>query len=503
MDEKLKVCLLNDSFPPTIDGVSNTVFNYASIIQDKLGEAVVATPKYPNVEDDYDFEVVRYASFDTTGIIGYRAGYPFEPSVLGELESKNVDIIHTHCPAVSAILARTLRERADVPIVFTYHTKFDIDIKKALKSNLLQEASIKVIVNNIEACDEVWVVSEGAGENLRSLGYKGDYIVMENGVDFPRGKADSGLVKSIREEAGIKEGVPVFLFVGRLMWYKGFKITLDALKEVKESGLDFCMVIVGDGGDAREIKEYAAQNGIDDNCVFVGAVQDRELLRGYYTMADMFLFPTTYDTNGIVVREAAACGLGSVLIKGSCAAEGIEDRRNGYLIDENAPSMAEAVKELIANIDLAHKIGENAMNEIYIPWDESVRKAYERYKAVIAKYKSPEYERNTTFTDDALNSIAGICGALNKARKFRESVTNGFIDRSLAISGALIEKKNSGISYAGTHLENIKNGFAVKKAVFEREMEERKSMLAERHSRLKLRHRKMRMQFWEYFDRYL
>ena len=58
MDEKLKVCLLNDSFPPTIDGVSNTVFNYASIIQDKLGEAVVATPKYPNVEDDYDFEVV-------------------------------------------------------------------------------------------------------------------------------------------------------------------------------------------------------------------------------------------------------------------------------------------------------------------------------------------------------------------------------------------------------------------------------------------------------------
>ena len=205
MDEKLKVCLLNDSFPPTIDGVSNTVFNYASIIQDKLGEAVVATPKYPNVEDDYDFEVVRYASFDTTGIIGYRAGYPFEPSVLGELESKNVDIIHTHCPAVSAILARTLRERADVPIVFTYHTKFDIDIKKALKSNLLQEASIKVIVNNIEACDEVWVVSEGAGENLRSLGYKGDYIVMENGVDFPRGMADSGLVKFIREEAGIKE----------------------------------------------------------------------------------------------------------------------------------------------------------------------------------------------------------------------------------------------------------------------------------------------------------
>lgn len=155
MNDRLNVCLLNDSFPPTIDGVANTVFNYASVIQSGLGNAVVATPKYPNVTDNYDFEVVRYTSFDTTGIIGYRAGYPFEPSALGELDSKNIDIIHSHCPAMSTILARTLREKVNAPIVFTYHTKFDIDIKKALKSNMLQEASIKTIVNNIEACDEV------------------------------------------------------------------------------------------------------------------------------------------------------------------------------------------------------------------------------------------------------------------------------------------------------------------------------------------------------------
>ena len=90
--EKLNVCLLNDSFPPVIDGVANTVFNYATIIQNELGNAVVATPEYPNVTDSYNFDVVRYKSFDTTGIIGYRAGYPFEPATIGRVEA----VSYTH-----------------------------------------------------------------------------------------------------------------------------------------------------------------------------------------------------------------------------------------------------------------------------------------------------------------------------------------------------------------------------------------------------------------------
>ena len=77
MDQKrLRVCLMNDSFPPVIDGVANATKNYAQVIQDELGEAIVATPQYPDVEDRYDFPVVRYRSVDTTRLIGYRAGYP-------------------------------------------------------------------------------------------------------------------------------------------------------------------------------------------------------------------------------------------------------------------------------------------------------------------------------------------------------------------------------------------------------------------------------------------
>lgn len=494
MDGKLNICLMNDSFPPVIDGVANTVFNYADIIQRDLGNAIVATPEYPETEDHYDFDVVRYKSFDTTSIFGYRAGYPFAPSTVGKLEEKNIDIIHSHCPAVSTVLARMLREKASAPIVFTYHTKFDIDIRKAIESNLLQDTMIKLLVKNVEACDDVWVVSEGAGENLKSLGYKGDYIVMENGVDFPKGRADEKSVHEINEILGINDDAPVFLFVGRLMWYKGMKLILDALKVVKEKGEKFHMVIVGDGADGKDIQQYSDEIGLSDFCIFTGAVQDREVLRAYYTRADMFLFVSTYDTNGIVVREAAACGLGSVLIKGSCAAEKIVHERNGYLIDETVDSLADAVSWLIHHVDLAHEIGNNAMNEIYIPWGKSVNAAYERYEYVLSKFRSPYYEPKFSFTDEALSSIAGICEALHKAEKFREIITTGFMEFSEIKA---MEKLERGIELGQDMLiVRPKNMFIDKKEEFKAGFAEKKSGFIEKQNEVKER-------FWHYLDRYL
>lgn len=246
---------------------------------------------------------------------------------------------------------------------------------------------------------------------------------MENGVDFPKGKADPVYAASIKEKLGIDDEIPVFLFVGRFMWYKGFKITLDAMKIIKNAGYKFHMVFVGDGSDAVGIKNYSEELGLAEECIFAGAIQDREELRAYYTMAGYVFVPDILRYKRYSSQRSRRMWTGKRIIKGSCAAEGITDRRNGYLIDENAESMAEAVEELLLNIGLAHEIGENAMNEIYIPWEESVKKAYERYGKVIEKYRDPDYSRETTFTDDILNGIAGFCESLIKVKKFRETVT--------------------------------------------------------------------------------
>ena len=385
----MNVCLLNDSFPPVIDGVANTVLNYANILQkDRLANVVVGTPKYPDVDyESYPFKVVAYKSFDTTRISkGYRAGNPFVINELIDMDSFGPDIIHSHCPFVSSYIARALRTRCEAPIVFTYHTKFDVDIAKAVRADFLRKETVRAIVSNIEAADEVWVVSEGAGENLRSLGFEGDYRVVCNGVDFPKGRVDADKVYEATGSYDIPEDIPVFLFVGRIQKYKGLPLIIDALRMLDEDGIDHRMVIVGSGPDLDEIKNMAAPLG--NKCIFTGPIYDRDELRAWNTRADLFLFPSTYDTNGIVVREAAACGLASVLIEGSCAAEGITHDRNGFKIKEDAESMYELLKKLSSDRDHMKDVGAHAMDEIYISWNTSVHDAYDRYNEVIENKKA-------------------------------------------------------------------------------------------------------------------
>ena len=414
----LNVCLINDSFPPEIDGVANAVTNYASIITREHGRCTVVTPDNPAANDKvFPFPVLRYPSVDLTKLVGYYAGFPFSPEVQKKLAAEKFDLIHTHCPITSTMLARSLRDRIHVPMVLTYHTKFDIDIANAISSKLLQEEAKKLLVENISACDEVWTVSRGAGENLRKLGYQGDYRVMPNGVDFPLGRVEDSLVDEVTAGLDLPAGVPVFLFVGRMMWYKGIRIILDALKALRETGEDFRMVFVGAGGDKEEIVAYSHELGLDGTVLFSEPIRDRERIRAWYCRADLFLFPSTFDTNGLVVREAAACGLASVLVAGSCAAEDVDDGISGFLIEENADSMAAKLRELLAAPEAMKRVGEGAQKNIYISWETAVAGAYERYGAVIENYRSGLYPRHETATDDFLHGMASLMDFRNHRRE--------------------------------------------------------------------------------------
>lgn len=404
--DSLHVCLLNDSFPPMLDGVANVMKNYASIITEKYGTATVVTPAYPDVTDDYPYEVIRYASMDTVKLVGYRTGYPFDAKVLERLHALPMDLMHVHCPFISAQLCRVVREKRDVPLVFTYHTKFDVDVRKAVRMKMIQDAALKIIVDNIAACDDVWVVSEGAGKNLRSIGYEGNYIVMPNGVDMPKGRACDSAVNAVRERYGLDPNRTTYLFVGRMMWYKGLKIILDALRMLKNAGKRFTAVFVGDGLDRREIETYMQKLSLDGECRFIGAIRDRDTLRAMYAASDLFLFPSTFDTNGIVVREAAANGLGSVLIEGSCAAEGVSHGKNGLLIEETPESMANLLFHMNDRRAAMRELGNHAMEELYFSWEDSVKSAVGRYRIILEDREHFRKPRQMSGSEDFFRSVS-------------------------------------------------------------------------------------------------
>ena len=103
--------------------------------------------------------------------------------------------------------------------------------------------------------------------------------------------------------------------------------------------------------------------------------------------------PSTFDTNGLVVREAAACSLGSVLIEGSCAAEGITDGDTGILIPENGDGLAAALLREGADRAYFARIGETASEKIYLSWEDSVKNARAQYRSVIERWNSGDLPR--------------------------------------------------------------------------------------------------------------
>ena len=487
--DKRNICLINDSFPPAIDGVANAVTNYAGIISRELGRCTVVTPYYPEADDSvFSFPVLRYPSVDMTRFVGYRAGMPFSAELLQKLEEEHFDLIHSHCPITSTMVARSLRERIHVPVVFTYHTKFDIDIANAVRSKLLREEAARLLVANIAACDEVWTVSRGAGENLEKLGYQGQWSVMPNGVDFPRGRVDESLIAQVTEGFDLPQGLPVFLFVGRMMWYKGIRIILDALKSLDEEGRDFRMVFVGGGGDKEEIVAYSEKLGLGGKVLFSEPIRDRERIRAWYCRADLFLFPSTFDTNGLVVREAAACALPSVLVAGSCAAEDVEDGLSGFLIEENAPSMAAKLRQLMDAPEAMARVGAGAQREIYVSWEEAVKRAWERYGVVIENYRLGRYPSHDTLSDDFFHGMAETMAGLNRRREVQQQILAAARERSEELQRAAQQMG-----------EDLRTEVQERREEFSAGMRERREELLEGGHRLTERLGDL----YRYYDRFL
>ncbi len=388
MDRKLKVALGTEAFAPTVDGVCTVAKFYAEIINNRLGEAVVVTPYNPNQQDyRYPYKIYRYKSLFTFGE-GYPVGWPFKEQFALDVINMNFDVIHSHCPIATSYFFRRINRIKRIPHILTYHTKYEYDIEARVPSYALRKRAYGMILNNIKSADEVWVTSNGTVDSLRKIGYEGDYIVVPNGCDLPKADISEDERAMIRRKHNIPNGIPVFIFVGRMMWYKNIRIILDSMKLLETQGKDFRLLMVGMGPDEHSIKKYCRKLMLDEKVIFTGQIEDRRELQMYYGLADLLVFPSIFDTNGLVVREAAASATPSVLVKDSCAAEGIIDGETGFLCNENAHSVAAAINRVIDNKDLINRVGIKAQNDIYISWDDSVDNAFNRYRTVIDKFNS-------------------------------------------------------------------------------------------------------------------
>ena len=389
--EKIKILETIDTYYPVVDGVVNVIKHYCENLN-KVEECKLGAPA-PAKKDKYvdkeSFEVIRCKSGGAPE--NYRCGAPWrDRKYQTRLVDEKFDIIHAHTPFLMGRSALKAAKKSGVPLVATLHTQYHQDFERVLKNfRPLVNFMIRFIMKVYNNADSVWTVSNRSCEFLRSYGYKGNIEVIRNGTDFKYPDNAEELIKRVNDKHGIENEPLVFLFVGRMAWYKNLKIIIDALEIAKQQNKQFKMIFVGGGFDIEEVKAYVNKKGLDGEIIFTGNVSDREMLQAYYLRADLLLFPSTFDMAPVTAVEAAAHKLAALMVDGACSAEQIEDGVNGFLAkEETAESFA---KELIALIDNPNRIkeaGEVAGKTLYRSWEMVAEEVHQKYREIIERYKN-------------------------------------------------------------------------------------------------------------------
>lgn len=382
----MKIGQFSDSFLPIVDGVGRVVYHYATALARRGEECYVIAPMSDTgFRGGYPFELIDFISMELPRQKQYSTGIPqLDTHYDARMRSVNLDIVHAHSPFIAGLEAQRLARRRGIPIIGMFHSRYYDDFYQITGTEMLANIAVATIVNFYQRCDEVWTVSQSSKETLYDYGYVGEIVVMPNGTpDIDPSPARAATAK---EHFQLPDE-PILLYCGQMNWKKNILRILESCASSARSGNVFTLVLAGQGPDVKSIQQKVAELGLTERTRFTGHVTDENDLYGLYENANLFVFPSLYDTSGMVVREAAAMSTPSVVVRGCATAEPIRDRENGFLCEDTTESLSEVINLALSDLAMTTRIGESARKTIYLSWDDIAQITMDRYTALIEHYK--------------------------------------------------------------------------------------------------------------------
>ncbi|MFQ6056089.1 MAG: glycosyltransferase [Methanosarcinales archaeon] len=288
-----------------------------------------------------------------------------------EKNKKNYSLIHSHY-WYSGSVALKLKDYFEIPMVHNSHSlgKVKYEVLKEAKPpfadmRLLEE---ELILKNANA-----IIASTPQElkNILDL-----YGVTGENIDLIRAGVDERLFKPVEKTEAIEETGLDFentiLFVGRITKAKGLRILIKALKKLKtEFNKELKLLIVGgdisgvmhseiESKEKKYIKKLIEELELTDDVIFLGPVE-REKLPYYYSLADVCVVPSIYETFGLVAVEAMACGTPVIASKVGGLAHTVKNGYSGlHFVPGRSDHLAKKILEIITDSKKLRAMGINA-----------------------------------------------------------------------------------------------------------------------------------------------
>ncbi len=340
--------MFTDTWLPTRDGVVSSILTFREELLNRGHGVFLFVPSEKN-ENDFDERIFYYRSKKFRPYPQYRKASLFDQSRTVRLVKKlGVNILHSHSPGIMGLHAVISSYKLKLPLAFTYHTSLEDSLHYISNNGLIRHLLWIWLKWYFRRCHAIIVPSEATARELFQK-VKVHPFIVPTGISQKKFSIPDG--NDIRKRIGKNKNI--VLHVGRIVKEKNLDLLIEAAKFV-----DVKFLIVGEGPAKEGLKKKISLEGLDDRFKFAGFVPDEELPK-YYRCADAFVFPSTYETQGIVALEAMASGLPVAAANYRALPEIIEDGKNGFLFDPfNAKECAESI---IKALDAPASIRENAM----------------------------------------------------------------------------------------------------------------------------------------------
>lgn len=335
--------MFSDSALPVLNGVSISVNALVRELRDRGHSVHLYAPKVPGHRDE-DPNTFRCRAIKTPWAPEYPLAIPPFYRLLRRFRQHEYDLVHTHTPFALGMVGLRWAESHNLPIVATYHTLYD-RYAHYLAAFPRRYARFRIAKHTnfyFNRMDAVITPSEVSQKWLRRHSVSRPITVVPTGAPR-RAFLDRA---ECRGNFGLPPDLRVMLYVGRLAREKNLSVLLQMAARCFAADPSLRLWLVGDGPYRAECKELARHLGIGDRVRFVGFVPRAEVDR-YYAAADIFVFPSITETQGLVVQEAMSYGLPAVAIVGGGASSGIEHGINGLVVRNDADEFARATLRVL------------------------------------------------------------------------------------------------------------------------------------------------------------
>jgi phosphatidylinositol alpha 1,6-mannosyltransferase len=336
-----RVAVFSGNYNCCTDGHSRTINRLVAFLESRGTEVLVLAPRAPHPRPTLGGTLISMPSVAIPGRTEYRLASWLTRSAKKRLEAFRPNLIHVSTPDLLGYSALRFAERHHIPVVASFHTRFDTYFRYyGLK--VLEGAVRRYLQHFYAHCEHVYVPSQSMKEVLASAGIGRDIRLWSRGIDrtvFTPDRRDLAW----RRGMGIDDDELVLLFVGRLVKEKAIGVVADLHDALTRRGVAHRVMIVGDG-PARPQFEAQMPAGI-----FTGFFNGPDLARAYAS-SDIFFNPSLTETFGNVTLEAMASGLPTVCLRATGSSNLVMDGATGYLVEPgDIAQAADRVESLITD----------------------------------------------------------------------------------------------------------------------------------------------------------